>query len=122
MLISSALASGVNHLLNVDFQTSELKKHREQARELAVKAAQEKAELMAAALGAKLGAPIQINEGQRATSYYSSWSGSGWGNLRDNSGPSQNAMQVSGGDASDVIALGKVAVRASVKVSFELAR
>lgn len=124
-LISGALTSGVNHLLNVDFQTSELKQHRDQARELAVKAAREKAEKMAAALGATVGRPISINEGQRSfsPSYYSSWSGAGWGNLRaDNSGPSQISLDVSGGDAAEAIALGKVAVRASVSISFELTR
>jgi uncharacterized protein YggE len=124
-LISGALASGVNHLLNVDFRTSELKQHREQARELAVKAAREKAEKMAAAIGANVGPPISINEGQRyfSPSYYSSWSGASWGNLRgDNIGQSQNVSDVSGGDAAEAIALGKVAVRASVSVSFELTR
>lgn len=124
-LISGALASGVNHLLKVDFQTSELKKHREQARELAVRAAHEKADKMASALGAKVGAPTQINEDSRysATSYYSSWSGYGWDNARGNyAGPSQVSVQASGGDATEAIALGKVAVRASVNVTFELAR
>ena len=79
-LISSALDSGVNYLLHVDFQTSELKKFREQARELAVKAAREKAEKMAGTLGQTVGNPIQIDEDQRYTgsSYYSSWSGTGW--------------------------------------------
>jgi len=123
-LISGVLASGVTHLLNVDFQTSELKKHREQARELAVKAAREKAEKMAAALGVKLGAPVQINEAQQysRTSYYSSWSGDDWGSTRGGAVSSQNTLQVSGGDASEAIALGKVSVRASVSVSFELSR
>jgi uncharacterized protein len=124
-LISRALDSGVNYLLNVDFQTSELKKHREQARELAVMAAREKAEKMAATLGATVGGPIQINEDQRyfLPSYYSSWSAAGWGNARgDQSGPSQNTAQMGGGDATDAIALGKVAVRSSVSVVFELTR
>jgi uncharacterized protein YggE len=124
-LVSGVLAAGVTHLLNVDFQTSELKQHREQARELAVMAAREKAEKMAAALGVKLGAPIQINEAQQysGSSYYSSWSGDDWGNpRRNNSGPSQISVQVGGGDATEGIALGKVAVRASVNVSFELSR
>jgi uncharacterized protein YggE len=124
-LISRALDSGVNYLLNVDFQTIDLKKYREQARELAVQAAREKADKMAATLGATVGSPIQINEDQRyfSPSYYSSWSGAGWGNMRvDNSGPSQNSAQVSGGDATDAVALGKVAIRASVSVVFELTR
>ncbi len=124
-LISSVLATGVTHLLNVSFQTSELKKHREQARELAVKGAREKAEKMTAALGVKVGAALQISEVQQysGSSYYSSWSGDRWDNPRgNNSMSSQIVSQVSGGDATDALALGKVAVRASVSVSFELTR
>lgn len=124
-LISSALDSGVNYLLGVDFRTSELKKFREQARELAVKAAREKAEKMAGTLGQTVGNPIQIDEDQRdaASSYYSSWSATGWDNrMRGVSAASQNVVQAGDGDVADTIALGKVSVRASVRVIFELAR
>jgi uncharacterized protein YggE len=123
-LISNVLATGVNHLLNVDFRTSDLKLHREQARELAVKAAHEKAQKMASAAGASVGAAMQINEDQRYTyaSYNSSWTGANWGGARDMGGPSQVSAQVSSGEASEVVALGRVAVRASVNVSFELKR
>ena len=120
-LISKALNSGVNYLLGVDFQTAELKKYREQARTLAVEAAREKATKMAATLGQTVVHPIQISEGgYPGPSYYSSWSGSGWSNRGRNSSASQNSGQVSGGAADDTIALGKVGVRASVSVVFEL--
>jgi hypothetical protein len=125
VLISKALDAGVNYLLDVDFQTSELKKYREQARELAIKAAREKADKMAAMLGQTVGNPIQITEDQRyaTPSYYSSWSGAGWGNrLSGSAGPSQNVSQVSAGEAADTLALGKVSIRASVSVIFELTR
>jgi len=124
-VISRALESGVNHLLGVDFQTSELKKFREQARELAVKAAREKAEKMAMTLGQTVGNPIQIDEDQRytRTSYYSSWSGTGWDDdSRGASAASQMVVEVAGGDVADTIALGKVSIRASVRVIFELTR
>lgn len=124
-LISTALDAGVNYLLGTDFQTSDLKKYREQARELAVKAARDKADQMAATLGETVGSTIYIVEDQRygAPSYYSSWSGTGWGNRPGgDSGPSQNTAQVSGGEAADTIALGKVGIRASVRVEFELRR
>ena len=126
-LISTALDSGVNYLLNVEFQTTELKKHREQARELAVRAAREKAEKMAAALGEKVGQALQIDEGSQnsAASYYSSWASAwGWGAnaARGSSGMSQNTVALSGGETVDTVALGKVGVRASVRVVFELIR
>lgn len=121
-LISTALDAGVNYLLNVDFQTTELKKYREQAREVAVKAAREKAEKLASPVGEKVGRAIQINEDSRyaGVSYFSSWSSSNWGSRNTGAGLSQNATVVSGGDAVETIALGKVGIRASVSVMFEL--
>jgi uncharacterized protein len=120
-LISRTLASGVNFLLGVDFRTTELKKYREQARELAARAAREKADKIAAVLGESVGHAITINEGYNApdsSMYNSTWSG--FGSQRTNS--SQNAVAVSAGDASDTVALGKVSVRANVNVTFELKR
>jgi uncharacterized protein YggE len=124
-LISRALESGVNYLLGVEFQTSELKKYREQARALAVTAAREKADKMAAVLGEKVGSAIQINEDSRFAmpSYYSSWSGAGWGPTRlGDSALSQNVVQASGGETEGAVALGKISIRAGVSVVFELIR
>lgn len=50
-LVTTVLLAGVNYIHGIDFQTTELKKYREQARELALKAAKEKAKKMVAALG-----------------------------------------------------------------------
>ena len=41
-LVTKALQAGVNYIHGVDYETTELKKYREQARELALKAAAEK--------------------------------------------------------------------------------
>jgi uncharacterized protein YggE len=121
-VISRALDAGINYLLGVDFQTTELKKYREQARELAVKAAREKADKMAATLGASVGSPIQITEAPQNVGplYYSSWSSAAWANNRGSGGLSQNVAQVGSGETGDTIALGKVGIRASVNVTFEL--
>ncbi len=120
-IITRALLSGVNYIHGVDFQTTEFKKYREQARELALKAAKEKAEKMAAVLGNSIGTAIQINESYAGSPwYYSGWSG--WGSARSH-GMSQNVMQnVSGGsgDITETVALGKIAIRANVTVTFEL--
>ena len=56
-LVSNVLAAGVTNIHGIDFQTTESKKYREQARELALKAAKEKAEKMAAVLGQSIGPP-----------------------------------------------------------------
>jgi uncharacterized protein YggE len=121
-LVTEVLQAGVNYIHGIDFQTTEFKKYREQARELALKAAKEKADKMAAVLGQSVGAPIQINEsfGGSPWWYWSNWSGWGYGR---NQGMSQNVVQnVQGGSSeiSDTIALGKISIRAAVAVTFEL--
>jgi uncharacterized protein YggE len=123
-LISQMLEVGVNHVNGVEFQTTEFKRHRESARELALKAAREKAEKMAAVLGCTIGKPLSINEGYGGgvgSWYYSSWSG--WGYGRSSGGMSQNVIQDtrgSGGQEPESMALGKISIRASVSVVFEL--
>jgi len=121
-LVSQILQSGVNYIHGIDFQTTEFKKYREQARELALIAAKEKAEKMAGALGQSIGDPMQINEGYGGGDwwYFNSWSG--WGYGRSNT-MSQNVVQniPSGSDnISESIALGKISIKASVSVTFEL--
>jgi uncharacterized protein YggE len=122
-LVTRVLQAGVNYIHGIDFQTTELKKYREQARELALEAAREKADKMAAVLGQSVGSPIQINESYGGSPwwYYSSWSGWGYGGR--SSGMSQNVVQdVQGGrgEGSETIALGKISIRAGVAVTFEL--
>ena len=121
-LVTKALLTGVNYIHGIDFQTTEFKKYREQARDLALKAAKEKADKMAAVMNQSVGIPIQINEnsGGSRWGYYSSWSGWGYGR---NQGMSQNVMQNiqgDGGEISETIALGKISIRANVAVTFEL--
>ena len=116
-LVSSALAAGVTNIHGLDFQTTEFKKYREEARDLALKAAKEKAEKMSAVLGQTIGRPLQINENYTG----SSWNG-GWTRGRS-SGMSQVQVQAdrgSSGEIVDSVALGKLAVRAGVSVTFEL--
>jgi len=119
-LVTKALESGVNFIQGIDFQTTEFKKYREQARELALKAAKEKAMKMAEALGQSIGTPVLINDSYGGSWYYSGWSG--WGSGRSQ-GMSQNAIQnIRGGsgEVADTIALGKMAIRADVSVTFDL--
>ena len=121
-LVTKVLQSGVNYIHRIDFQTTEFKKYREQARELALNAAKEKAVKMAAVLGQVIGDPVQISEGYGGSGwwYYSSWSG--WGSGRY-SPMSQNVIQNvnnSSEQTSEMIALGKISIRANVTVIFEL--
>ncbi len=122
-LVTGVLQSGVNYIHSINFQTTEFKKYREQARELAMNAAKEKAEKMAGSLGQLIGNPIQISEGYGGSNwwYYSSWNG--WGSGSRSNYMSQNVMQNIGsgtGEISETIALGKISIKASVNVIFEL--
>ncbi|MDX5444250.1 MAG: SIMPL domain-containing protein, partial [Hymenobacteraceae bacterium] len=61
-LMSGLYKNGVNQVNGINFQTSQLEKHREQARKLAVQAAKQKAQLLTTELGAKLGRVYNITE------------------------------------------------------------
>ena len=117
--IASAFDAGANQVVNVEFYTSELRKYRDQARELAVKAAQEKAAALAATTGQSIGVAKSITE-NRTWWYgsYGSWWGYGAGQM------TQNVVQNSGGSSqfSDegTLAPGQIAVSADVTVEFEL--
>lgn len=121
-LVTAVLQAGVNYIHGVDYQTAEFRKYRDQARELALKAAREKADRMAAVLGQSVGAPLQINESYSGSPwwYWSSWSGWGYGRGQ---GMAQNVVQnVQGGsgEGAETIVLGKISIRANVSVTFEL--
>jgi uncharacterized protein YggE len=122
-VVTNALLSGVNYIHGVDFQTTDFKMYREQARELALEAAKEKAVKMAAVLGQTIGEPTNIYENSRGApeGYYSNWGG--WG--RRAHGMAQTNVQMDEGDwgeITDTIALGKLSIRSSVSVTFELKR
>jgi hypothetical protein len=119
-LITSALQAGINRINGIDYQTTEFKKYREQARELALKAAKEKGEKMSAVLGQKIGKPIQISENYTRSGWYG-----GWGGGRS-SGMSQQVVNAisdvgGGGEITESVALGMLGIGASVTVTFELA-
>ena len=105
-IITKVLQVGVSSVSEVNFETSEYKKYREQARELALIAAKEKAEKMAKALGQSIGAPINITEGRM---YYDNFS-------------SQRQVRVTSNDSDErgAVVLGSIIVSANVTVTFEL--
>lgn len=120
-VIVGALEAGANEVINVEFYLSDLRKYRDQARELAMKAAQEKAQDLAGAAGAETGCVMNINE--NTWSYYN-----GWWYGRDSSNLwTQNVVQnaaPSGGESAlseaGPVDLGQISVRAEVSASFGL--
>lgn len=121
-LVTKALQLGVNRVDNIQFVTTELRKHRDKARDMAAQASLEKAQAVAAKLGMKVGKPTNINM-QNYSSYY--WHGS-YGSHRggNNQYMAQNAMQQapSGGATGEggELALGQISVSAQVSVTYDL--
>ncbi|HKD11495.1 MAG TPA: SIMPL domain-containing protein [Thermoanaerobaculia bacterium] len=120
-VVAAALKAGVNHLEGYELQTTELRRHRDEARRGAISAAREKAEALAREVNCSIGPPRTIGEG------YYGWFGTrgyshGWGSM----GFGQNAMTQNVTTASEsaepnaTTPLGQIGVRAQVSVTFDL--
>lgn len=117
-LLSAVLESGVNYVQRIEFRTTQLRQYRDEARALALRAAQEKAVAMAGELGQAVGDPRTIQE--LANDWWSGY-GSWWGGR--GSSMTQNVIQEVGGDAVNYdssLAPGQLAVKARVSVSFAM--
>jgi uncharacterized protein YggE len=119
-LLSRTLESGANYVHGIDFRTTELRKHRDRARSMAIRAAREKAEALAEQLEQQIGRPYDIREMHSGwwPGYGAHWWGSRWGGAM-----SQNVMQSYGGAAPSegtTLAPGQITITAAVTVSFEL--
>lgn len=79
-LLQQAVKDGVNYVLGIQFRTTQLAKHREAARELAIRLAMRKAAQLARATGQTLGPPRSINEQNNNWNYYGYYGNNmGWG-------------------------------------------
>lgn len=119
-VLTGLLSSGVQYIHGIEFRTSQLRKHRDAARALAIQAAKEKADALVAELGVRRGPVLNVSE-----SYSGGWwrSGSRWGSGMSGGQMVQNVMQNSGGgEASDgeTLSVGQISVTASVSASFAI--
>jgi uncharacterized protein len=117
-VLTAALSAGANEVVDVQFKTSQLRQHRDEARALAMKAAQEKARDLAGAANAQPGCVLSIDE--TSSSYY----GYPWQSARY-AGMTQNVMQNASGNAQPPsddgpISLGQISVQAEVQVRLSL--
>lgn len=109
-LMTDVLRAGVNRVDGLQFIVAEPRKYRDEARSKALAAAHEKAVAMAAVLGQTIGKPLEINEGDDLEPRFSQ--ANGYVQARGLAlGPQQE-------DAT--VASGLVAIRASVRVTFQL--
>jgi uncharacterized protein YggE len=106
-LLSKVIEGGVNRVEAIEFRVSESRKYKDEARLRAIRAAKEKANAMATELGQTIGKPWEINEQAEPPSY-----------------PYQNAQVMAGGGGANepqsTVAPGQLAIRASIRVSFQL--
>jgi uncharacterized protein YggE len=107
-LFSELLKAGVSSVRGVEFRTSQIRKYKDQARALAIRAAREKAQALAAEIGQTIGKAHTISEEGRNAS----------------SNSFSNATGTIGGSFSDdeesSFAPGMISVTASVSVRFRL--
>jgi uncharacterized protein len=109
-LLSELMESGISRINGVRFQTSQMRKFRDQARAMAIQAAQEKAVALTAQIGQKIGKAFSIEE--EVPSRISSMA-----NM------TQNSFGYAGESSSEsegTLALGQIKVSARVTVRFEL--
>lgn len=119
-VIIAALGAGANQVINVEFYLSDLRTYRDQARELAMIAAGEKAQDLAKAAGARAECVLSISENT-----WSYFSGGWWG--RGSNLWTQNTVQnipAGNGEGDSLefgpVNLGQISVRAEVSASYSL--
>ena len=107
--LQALIKSGATSIQGVQFCTTSLRKYKDQARASAMTAAHEKAQGMAAAVGARIGKPSTIREDQ------DTWSVDNNSNYSQNGNESQNS-----GDSETTATVGQIAISARVTVVFDL--
>jgi uncharacterized protein YggE len=106
MIMKGLLENGLNGINGVEFESSEIEKHKAEARRKAVLNAKSKAEALAAPLDQKVGKAYMISEGQN-----------------NNHQPVYRAMEMKASDSSgnkQTIAPGEMESNVQVNVAFQL--
>lgn len=112
------LKTGITEVNSVRFETSKLRENKDQARDMAMKAAREKAVAMSASIGQTVGKAVKITEGVIANQNYSAnYSVNGMSNSNS---ISMGVMSSSFSQSLATFAPGAIKVEAQVTVSFQL--
>jgi uncharacterized protein YggE len=110
-LLDAVIKAGGNRIDSIEYENSELRRYRDQARDLAVKAAREKAEALAHALGQEIGKPYSIEEVAQPNYQY-------YGGLMAN--VSLETADKTRAPSGPSTATGERTITASVNVAFDL--
>ncbi|MEO7297570.1 MAG: SIMPL domain-containing protein [Verrucomicrobiota bacterium] len=110
-VLTGLLTNGVNRVNGVDFRTTQLRKFRDQARAMAIRAAKEKAQALVSELGVKLGKPYNISATDNA------WFGYYGNRSLSFNNQSQNSSNVSASapsdDSEESFSVGQISVSAT---------
>ena len=106
-MLAEIFKSGVTHIESVDFRNTKIRKYKDQARALAIKAAQEKASALAKEIGQTIGKAFSIREEGETRGF-------------PNNSNSSRSVGESYSETEGTIALGQISITARVVVSFEL--
>ena len=107
-VMDAVMSAGANHIGGIEYQSSELRKYKDEARDAAAKAAREKADALAKALGNQIGKTYSIEEVQQSEGYYA------YGGLAANTAMEEDKSR------APSTAPGELTVKASVIVTFDL--
>lgn len=107
-VMDAVIAAGANRIDGIEYQSSELRKYKDQARDEAVKAAREKADALANGLGNQVGKTYSIDEMQQSGGFYPM------------AGLVANVSMEATKARGPSTAPGQLTVTASVTVAFEL--
>ena len=110
-LLSELLAGDVTRINTVSFRSSQMRKYRDQARDMAMRAAREKASALAGSVGQKIGKAHSIEEEVPSRSYASQ-------NVMSNNSVSFDSDSSSASEGT--LALGLIKISARVTGKFEL--
>jgi uncharacterized protein len=107
-VMDAMMSAGANRIDGIEYQSSELRKYRDQAREEATKAAKEKAVALSQALGNEVGKTYSIEEVQQ------------WDGYSMVAGLAANVAEERTRESAPSTAPGQLTVTASVIVRFDL--
>lgn len=113
-MLAELFAAGVNQVENIEYRNSDMRRHRDKARELAVTAAREKADALAGQLGVRRGKPVKISE-EGATNAWA-WRGGSRQSQFQNVMVNSPAAATGGDDGGP--ALGQISITAQIYVDF----
>jgi uncharacterized protein len=108
-VVDAALKNGANQFSGLDYRSTHLRKHRDEARRRALRAAREKAADLAKELECTLGSPREINEDSPRYGY----------SLGNNVKTSEDGQPDEDGTAT-LMPLGQITIQASVSARFDL--